>query len=226
MILTKLLYRKEPVMTYVQWESEFQKCIGSLPQKEKDEIIGYYREIYADKREAGLTDEEIIKNFGEPMLAAAKILMENNADEKDSQEAAADEPPVKEKKAEASAKPKAPAPRSNGKVTVAAVVGWFFLIILFIIPLAAVLFSAFAAVAAIMVAGFAIAVSGVVLTVASPFAFFLGYTGLGVLATLGAALTLVGVGIILFEIFYVITKYFAFACIKLVRYFLKRRKQK
>lgn len=213
-------------MTYVQWESEFQKCIGSLPQKEKDEIIGYYREIYADKREAGLTDDEIIKNFGEPMLAAAKILMENSSEEVDTQEAAVDESPAEEKKTEDSPRPTSPAPRSSRKITVASVVGWFFLLILFIIPLAAVLFSAFASVAAVTVSGLAMAVSGVILAVASPFAFFLGYTGLAVLATLGAALTLVGVGIILFEIFYVITKYFAFACIKLVRYFLKRRKQK
>ena len=213
-------------MTYAKWESEFQKCINSLPQKEKDEIIGYYREIYADKREAGLSDEEIIKNFGEPMLAAAKILMENAAEEKDSQEAEAEKPPVEEKKAEVPTKSDPTASRTGGKITVASVVGWFFLIILLIIPFVAVLFSALAAVASVMVAGFAIAVSGVVLTVASPFAFFLGYTGLGVLATLGAALAMVGVGIILFETFYIITKYFAFAYLKLVRYFLKRRKQK
>ena len=212
-------------MTYMEWESEFQKCINSLPQKEKDEIIGYYREIYADKHEVGLSDEEIIKNFGEPMLAATKILMENSTEE-DGQEAEAEKPPVEEKKTKAPTKPDSPTPRINSKITVASVIGWFFLIILLIIPLAAVLFSAFAAVAAVTVSGLAIAVGGAVLTVASPFTFFLGYTGLGVLATIGGALAMVGVGIIIFEIFYVITKYFAFACLKLFRYFLERRKQK
>ncbi len=213
-------------MTYVQWESEFEKCIGSLPKNEKDEIIGYYREIYADKREAGLSDEEIIKNFGEPMLAAAKILMENSTEEKDSKGAEAAEPSAEANKSEAPAKFKIPTPRFRGKITVASVVGWFFLIVLFAIPLAAVLISAFAALAALTASGLAIAVSGAALTVASPFAFFLGYTVPGVFATLGCALAMVGIGIILFEIFYVITKYFAFAFIRLFRYFLKRRKQK
>ncbi len=210
-------------MTYIEWESEFKKCIKSIPEKEKDEIVGYYREMYSDRHEAGLSDEEIIKNFGEPMLCAAKILMENAAEENGG---------VRKEKSEATIKkPLSQKFKQTGveyckKISVSKIVGWFFLTVLFIIPLAAVVISAIAALASATVACAAASVSGGILAIASPFAFFLGYTGLGVLATAGAGLATAGVGLLLFEVFFFITKYSILPCVKILKHFFKRRSVK
>lgn len=208
-------------MTYNQWESELKKCLGSLPEKEKDEIIDYYREIYDDKREAGLSDGEIIENFGSPMSCAAKIMMESTTEEKKSSETENTAKPIEINKKDDTKN--ADASHSRGRIAVASVVGWFFLITLFLIPLAAVLFSALASLAACAVSGGAVAVCGVILAIASPLSLFIGYTPLSALATLGAALLAIGIGIVIFETFYILTKYFAFVCIKLCKYLFKRR---
>lgn len=210
-------------MTYIQWEREFQKCIKSLPEQEKQEIIGYYRELYADKREEGLSDDEIIKNFGTPMLCAATIMMDNASDEKESSETEKKLPPTQKEKKASPENADTPRSRSRGRITVASVVGWFFLITLFLIPLAAVLVSVFSALAACTLVGGATAITGVILAIASPFSLFVGYTVLSALATLGAALVAIGIGIVIFEVFFIITKYFAFVCFKLCRCFFKRR---
>ena len=224
-------------MTYIEWEAELERCLKSLPQEEVNEIISYYREMHGDKRDAGLSDEEIIKTFGEPMLCASKILMENagEVEKADEQEKQKDErekeeenkPPQKEDAVQAQKEEGQQAfSKSAPKVSVAKIVGWFFLAILFIIPLTAVVISVIAALASITVTGAALAVGGVILAIASPFAFFLGYTGLGVLATLGTALATVGIGLFLFVIFFVITKYSIFVCIKILKHFFKRRNRK
>ncbi len=64
-------------MTYKEWEWELRYLLGDLPQKEIDEITGYYREIYGDKKEAGFSDSEIIVEFGTPRECALKIKEES-----------------------------------------------------------------------------------------------------------------------------------------------------
>lgn len=67
-------------MTYKEWESELLGYLKSLPEKEKVEVVNYYREIYSDRSDAGMKNKDILAEFGEPMLCAAKILKESSGD--------------------------------------------------------------------------------------------------------------------------------------------------
>ncbi|MBE6644264.1 MAG: DUF1700 domain-containing protein [Ruminococcaceae bacterium] len=217
-------------MTYVEWEGELLKCLKNLPETEKHEIIDYYKEMYSDKRDAGLSDEEIIKNFGTPMSCAAKILMEHTAEDEKREDT--NEEKSEEAKVEITAKKSKTDKRNDARsnyaasFSIAKIVGWFFLTVLFIIPFAAVIISAIAALGALTIAGIAAAVAGAIAVIASPFAFFFGYGGLGVLATAGAGVAAVGIGLIMFGVFYIITKYSVVSCIKIVKHLTERRSSK
>lgn len=63
-------------MTYTKWESELKSLLAGLPENEIDEATRYYAEIYGDKRDAGFSDEDIIKEFGTPEECAEKIRTE------------------------------------------------------------------------------------------------------------------------------------------------------
>ena len=210
-------------MTYIEWEGELLKCLKSLPESESNEIISYYREMYGDRRDAGLSDDEIVKNFGEPMLCAAKILMES-ASESEIGETKEEEIPKKCPKSEP--QDKSVSQKSSKhcfkNVSFAKIVGWFFLAILIIIPAMSTAVSAISAVFAVAVTGGAMVVGGALSAIASPFAFFIDCSGLGVLALLGASLAVAGAGALLFTAFYYITKYSVISCIKIFKYFVMR----
>lgn len=61
-------------MKYIEWQDEFKSYLSSLDNKERERILSYYAEMYADKRDSGLTEEEAIAEFGAPYDAAKKIL--------------------------------------------------------------------------------------------------------------------------------------------------------
>lgn len=61
-------------MTYKQWEKKFRRALRSLPRQERDAAGGYYAELYGDKRDAGLAEEDILAEFGDPAAAAGRIL--------------------------------------------------------------------------------------------------------------------------------------------------------
>ena len=62
-------------MTYNEWERELLRYLKGLPKKERDEVADYYREMHGDKFDAGMTDEQIIKKFGEPKLVTSSPLI-------------------------------------------------------------------------------------------------------------------------------------------------------
>lgn len=66
-------------MTYKQWEFELKHLLSGLPEKEIDAATGYYAEIYGDKKDAGFSDEDILKEFGTPEECAERIRAEANA---------------------------------------------------------------------------------------------------------------------------------------------------
>ena len=67
-------------MTYIKWKDEVESYLGRLPEGEKQKVFSYFAEMYADKRDAGLSEESIIESFGAPYDVAQRIL----ADSKDS----------------------------------------------------------------------------------------------------------------------------------------------
>ncbi len=64
-------------MTYIKWKDEVESYLVSLPQEEKQKIFSYFSEMYADKRDAGKSEAQIIEEFGAPYDVAKKILAES-----------------------------------------------------------------------------------------------------------------------------------------------------
>lgn len=63
-----------------EWFEKFEAELGAILSDEKDKAKEYYEELFADKQEQGVSEEDIISEFGSPEAAAKKIL-EENADE-------------------------------------------------------------------------------------------------------------------------------------------------
>ncbi len=223
-------------MTYQQWEATLLNYLKSLSKGEKDEIVGYYREMYDDKRDSGFSEDDITAAFGDPMLAAARILKESDeeggahqGEAREEESAPKTEEDVKNQSAFAKTvtpvlnKIKATVKETSSNLSIAKIVGWFFLTVLILIPLAAVLIGIIATLASLAVAGAAMAVGGAVGALASPLLFAFGFTVSGVLIAAGGALITSGVGAVLFLIFYYITKYSVISTVKVIKYSTRRK---
>ena len=60
-------------MTYIKWKDEVEGYLISLPAEEKQRIFSYFSEMYADKRDAGKSEAQIIEEFGAPYDVAKRI---------------------------------------------------------------------------------------------------------------------------------------------------------
>ena len=65
-------------MTYNEWRDELKNNLLSVSDSERMRVLDYYAEAYADRREAGFSEREIIQDFGAPYDAAQRILYEND----------------------------------------------------------------------------------------------------------------------------------------------------
>ena len=230
-------------MTYKLWEETLLKYLKSLTSEERDEILGYYREIYNDKRDTGITEEDIIESFGDPMIAAAKILKEHSEDAesedrtslKDAPSEEAAQVPVDSEDKEKNdglcekclpvlKKVKDKVGNAVKGISVSKVVGWFFLTLLVLIPLAAIVVSIIASLAAVTVSGAAMMLGGALVAIAAPITLAFGYSFSAMLILLGAAILLAGLGAFIFITFYYITKYVTVSCVKVIKYFVRRSK--
>lgn len=70
-------------MTYNEWRDELKKNLLNVSEREKQRVLDYYAEAYADRREAGLSERQVIEDFGAPYDAAQRILLNfyDNSDE-------------------------------------------------------------------------------------------------------------------------------------------------
>lgn len=68
-------------MTKYEWERELKKHIAVLPKSEQTKIFDYYNEIFEDRIEAGMRENDIIYEFGNPFDVAQKILADYRYDE-------------------------------------------------------------------------------------------------------------------------------------------------
>lgn len=64
-------------MTYNEWRDELKSNLLCVSEGERRRVLDYYAEAYADRRDAGYTEREIIEDFGAPYDAAQRILAEN-----------------------------------------------------------------------------------------------------------------------------------------------------
>ncbi|MDE7454490.1 MAG: DUF1700 domain-containing protein [Clostridia bacterium] len=63
-------------MTKYEWERQLKKGISGLPKSEQQRVLDYYNELFADKIDAGLREQYIISEFGNPYDVANKILLD------------------------------------------------------------------------------------------------------------------------------------------------------
>ena len=68
-------------MKYNEWRDELQNNLLSVSESERRRVLDYYAEMYADRREAGFSEREIIEEFGAPYDAAQRILNDNGYDD-------------------------------------------------------------------------------------------------------------------------------------------------
>lgn len=179
-------------MTYRQWEKAFRKQLSRLPKEERERALGYYAELYGDKLDAGVSESEIVREFGDPKAAADKI--------------------IEESAETASAQGKTVRARTAGDTAARAAAVLLFLFVG--LPLLAVLFSLAVAGAALFLSGFAVILAGVAHVV-----YFLAqlymYGGAGYVAQIGIGLAAAGVGAMLVPLFLCCTKWLFIACGKI-----------
>ena len=70
-------------MTKYEWERQLKKGISGLPKEEQQRVLDYYNELFADKIDAGLREQYIISEFGNPYDVANKILVDYYNGDKD-----------------------------------------------------------------------------------------------------------------------------------------------
>ncbi|MDE7439980.1 MAG: DUF1700 domain-containing protein, partial [Clostridia bacterium] len=81
-------------MTYNEWRDELKSNLLCVSENERRRVLDYYAEAYADRREAGFSEREIIDDFGAPYDAAQRILNENVDDEPPAKRAETPKTPV------------------------------------------------------------------------------------------------------------------------------------
>lgn len=62
-------------MTYNEWRDELKNNLLCATETERRRVLDYYAEAYADRRDAGYSERQIIEDFGAPYDAAQRILL-------------------------------------------------------------------------------------------------------------------------------------------------------
>lgn len=190
-------------MKYNEWRDELKSNLLCVSDAERKKVLDYYAEAYADRREAGFSEREIIDDFGAPYDAAQRILNENIDDEPTAKTQS--EPPAvrEEKREQPQAEKSVPPPPAKEKSY-----GWLFVLlcIVFCIPLFGLIMGMVGITIGFCVAPFALVGSGAAMIGGSIGLMIAGDTSYG-LITLGGGFVAMGAGIILFPLFGKIVKF-------------------
>jgi uncharacterized membrane protein len=176
------------------WERRFLKTLKPLSKDERYSALAYYQELYDDKAESGICEEEILREFGEPERCAYRILLgEENTDSATPPHASY-----------------APKTRQLRTYSVAEIIGLVFVGLILLLPLACVALSLVISFGAVSVSGVAVAIAGGVYAIASPFLFVASGSTV-VVAHVGIGVTTIGIGLVLFVAFHYACKWTAIA---------------
>ena len=178
-------------MNYSEWENALVKELKGLPTAEYIKITSYYREMYGDKLEAGLSEEAILTEFGSPKSCAQKIMAENG-----------------ETGGKAVTKNSSPAEQKTKNIVLAVLFSLFAGL-----PLAAVLAAIVISLGAVCISGGAGVLAGLVYIFVGAFTA----TGAGIAAHIGIAIGAIGVCGFLGLGGYFSTKYGAIYSYKLMK---------
>ena len=188
-------------MTKKQWERNFLRCLRSLPQREREQALEYYREIYGDKAEAGYSEQEILREFGFPEDCAERILAERS------------EAPRPNKTA-----------RDFADTYTVEGLGLSLLGFILFLPLSIVSFSLIVAFGAVSLAGGAVAAAGIVYAIAAPFLSIGNLTAAGGFGCFGIGLLMCGIGALLCVGFFCLTKLTVHSSGKVWHFFFRRNR--
>lgn len=203
-------------MTWSEWEKRFFKSLNELSDDERLELAAYYREMYGDKMDAGLSEAEILAEFGDPELCARKILADN-AEDAEKAEKPTPAPvetvsgPVTLPPVPVIAEEKTQTKNAGRQVSVASVIGTVFLTLLLILPLSVAALGVIASFGASCISGGVAAIAGFVYILLVPFS---GMTGSGVVAHIGIGIAAIGLGTLTLVGFWYLTKYTAIGTFK------------
>ena len=177
------------------WFKTFNKKLSPLNEGERKNAVMYYEEMFCDKMETGMTEEEVLYEFGYPEACANKILLENGIT------------------------PQAVRTRPS----IAAMIGIGLFLILFGIPIAAVILSVIIAFAVVAITGAALAVSGVFFGIISSLVSLSVLSGQGIAVQIGLGIACSGVGALAFVGFGFLTKFAVQLSIKGIKLIFNRR---
>ena len=171
-------------MTQRKWERALKRFLSPLPRSEQKSIVAYYREMYQDKLELGLSESEILAEFGSPQACAGRMIAESSIEQK--KPPTTDNPFAQEYQA-----------KRIKSSSVGGVVGMVFFTLLLGIPVAAVWVSVIATFVAVGVASIAVGIAGLLFPLLTPFYASLGFSGISFTANLGLYLASAGAGFML-----------------------------
>ena len=197
-------------MTYNEWRDELKSNLLCVSDAERRRVLDYYAEAYADRREAGFSEREIIDDFGAPYDAAQRIL--NESVDEEPKDAGAPKgsapPPRREEKDERaydkSASPPPPsAPRPVQKKETSAL--FIILCIVFCVPLFGLVMALAGITFGLCVSPFALIISGAASTIGSMAMMASGDIAYGCYI-LGGGLIEIGIGIIVMPFVFKLVK--------------------
>ena len=211
-------------MTYNEWKDELKSNLLCVSDSERRRVLDYYAEAYADRRDAGFTEREIIEDFGAPYDAAKRILAERGDDyyeepqevplskrdmreiekrqkEEQKREEKAEREERRQESFRASPPPYEPQPQP-APVKQRENLTWVFVLlcIIFCVPLFMLVMAMVGITIGFCVAPFGVIISGVV-SIGSGIGAMAGGSTAGGLGTMAIGIILLGVGIILIPLF-------------------------
>ncbi len=184
-------------MTYNEWEAQLERRLSAVSENEKAGILNYYREIYGDKLDAGLSDEEILAVFGTPDECAERI-------RKESLELFSAE-------------------KKKG-LPVGRILGDAAILIFVAAPAVLLVLSALAALCTCVLGGATVSLGGVVFCIYSIVMLFADAAANAVFVRLGLGLAMVGAGVLICVCFYFITRYAVVSLYKAGKYVFEKIK--
>ncbi len=185
-------------MTYKEWEAQLEERLRGARRNDISGILNYYREMYGDKHEAGLSDEEIIAEFGTPVECAERI-------KQDSPEIM---PGVSDRWRK--------------------VFSWAMkiaLAVFIIIPMLGTLLTGIATLAACILGGVAVALGGVGVVIYSVVMLFMGSAINTVLILFGLGMAMAGGGAMICIGFFFMTRYAIISVQKIANYYIEEKKR-
>ena len=189
-------------MTYIEWKTELKNNLLSVSEAERQRVLDYYAEAYADRRDAGMSEKKIIEEFGAPYDAARRILSESEGVDYGAESTEPFTPteervPEKAKPYDGARKSEpAKANETRGDYT------WVFVLlcVLFAFPLFVLIMAMVGVTIGFCVAPVGIIIAGGAVGGASIAAMIIG--GAGALPFLGAGIMVMGIGIALAPLFF------------------------